>query len=171
MTSTVHAPNEAAFKWAVDLTVMVCEATNVPPAKQTEQLLLRAGLSAAELSKHIDALQAVKSALPKPKYKLAELAYVPPAGQYLVNGEHLTLKVSKMHGGILVYEKYWGYVGALAAPKCAAIAEALSTAEKAQAACIAYAKATSKCGMCNTPLKDPKSIADGIGPVCKKKFA
>jgi hypothetical protein len=169
--TTTKAPSEAAFRWAVDLTVLVGEAANTPPGVVADQLLLLAGMDAASTSKYIDTLQQAKSALPKPAYKHAVLAYVPPAGQYLVNGEHLTLKASKMHGGMLVYEKYSGYMGALASPKCAAIAEALGTAEKAQAACIAYAKATSKCGVCNTPLKDPKSIADGIGPVCKKKFA
>ena len=170
--TTKQAPSEAAFKWAVDLTVMVCNATNVPPAKQTEQLLFLAGLSAGELSKYIDGMQAVKSGLPKPKPVLATLAYVPPAGQYLIDGTHYTLKKSKAHGGILVYtDGGYGYLGALAAPKCAKLAEALDTAEKAKACVLAYAKETGKCGVCNKVLSDPESIADGIGPVCKKKYA
>ena len=33
-----------------------------------------------------------------------------------------------------------------------------------------YGKETAHCGMCNTQLTDPDSIARGIGPVCAKKF-
>lgn len=171
MISTVHAPSEAAFKWAVDLTVMVSDANNVPPAATANQLLILVGLSAGELSKYIDMMQQLKAQMPKAKPVLATLAYVPPAGQYLVNGTHYTLKKSKIHGGILVYcDGGYGYVGALAAPKCAAIAAALDSAEKAKACVLAYAKETGKCGVCNTTLTDPKSIAAGIGPVCAKKY-
>lgn len=169
--TTTHAPSEAAFKWAVDLTVMVADASKMAPASLSTQLLVLAGLNAAQLSKYIDMMQGIKANLPKPKPVLATLAYQPPAGQYLINGQHYTLKKSKVHGGILVYTGGgYGYVGSLAAGKCAAIAEALNTAEKAKACVLAYAKETGKCGVCNTTLTDPKSIAAGIGPVCAKKY-
>lgn len=167
-------PTEVAFRYAVSLTQESGKLANMDASDMSAALLNLIQHDAASLSKYIDVTQSAIYAMKKQAKKAfvpVELAYVPPAGQYMVNGEHLTLKVSKVHGGVLVYEKYAGYIGALASPKLAPIAEALNTVEKAQAACIAYAQATGKCGVCNTKLKDPKSIAAGIGPICAQKYS
>jgi hypothetical protein len=163
-------PTEVAFSYALSLTQEFGKLANMEASGMSAALLNLVQYDANGLSKYIDATQSAVFAMKKQAFTPLELTYVPSAGQYMVNGQHLTLKVSKAHGGLLVYTVS-GYWGALASPKLAPIAEALNTAEKAQTACIAYAKATGKCGVCNTKLKDPKSIADGIGPVCKKKFA
>lgn len=169
-TKTHKTPSETAFSYAVDLTVKLGEVKGIAQSTTNAALISLGGMSADEISKWIDVTQQLIAQTPKPKFVPVTLAYVPPAGQYLVNGEHLTLKKSKSHGGILVY-KGNGYWGALATAKLSAVAEALNSAEKAQAACIAYAKQTGKCGVCNTKLTDPKSIAAGIGPICAKKYA
>lgn len=171
MNTKTHAPSEKAFSYAIDLAGQLSALANFSAAQTTQLLLQLAGYDSAMLSKFIDVTQQTIFVAKKKAFVPVALAYVPPAGQYMVNGEHITLKVSKNHGGMLVFEKYAGYVGGLATAKCAAIAEALDSAEKAQAACIAYAKATGKCGVCNTKLTDPKSIAVGIGPVCAKKYS
>lgn len=166
------APSEIAFAYAVNLTNKAAEASNTPVEATANQLLVLTTLNAHQLSKYIDMMKPIVASIPKPAFTPAPLAYVPPAGQYVINGKHYTIKKSKIHGGMLVYLGDWGgYVGALASPKCATVAEALSTAEKAKACVLAYAKETGKCGVCNTKLTDPKSIADGIGPVCKAKYS
>lgn len=173
------AVSEVAFGYALSLTKQV-NAIKGNGAEDSLVLLHDlAAMDASALSFRIDTLQAVIAGAKKQGVNThatlgdfaAAPAYVPPAGQYMINGEHYTIKKSKIHGGMLVYKGEWGgYVGALAGPKCTVIAEALSSADKAQAACIAYAKVTGKCGVCNTKLTDPKSIAAGIGPVCAKKY-
>lgn len=171
MTGT--AVSEKAFSYALNLTCEMTALGNVAPAVHTNQLLALAGLNAGQLSEYIDVMQKLVWNAKKAKpFVPAVLAYTPPAGQYLVNGVHYNIKKSKKHGGMLVYTgDGCGYVGALAAPKCADIAAALDSAEKAKAAVLAYAKETGKCGVCNTTLTDPKSIAAGIGPVCAKKYS
>jgi hypothetical protein len=96
--------------------------------------------------------------------------YVPPAGTYLVNGAHFTIKVSKSSKVAYVVSQNGFYQGALTHPKNASLYAELDTATKAHAAVVAYAKVTGKCGVCHTKLTDPKSIAAGIGPVCAKKY-
>ena len=34
----------------------------------------------------------------------------------------------------------------------------------------AYGKLVGRCGVCNRPLEDEKSVAAGIGPICARKF-
>lgn len=173
MTTTHQAPSEKAFTYALALRQQLSELKGVSSFMAAKLLEVLAGMNAAQVSQSIDYYQQeIKSLGAKTAtFTPAPLAYVPPAGQYVVDGEHLTLKVSKAHGGTLVYEKYAGYLGALASSKLAKIAEALSTPAKAKAAVLAYSAATHKCGICNTKLTDPKSIEAGIGPVCAKKFS
>lgn len=171
VTKTHKAPTEMAFSYAVDLTVKLGEIKGIAQSTTNATLISLGGMDADQISKWIDITQQLIAQTPKPKFVPVTLAYVPPAGQYLVNGQSLTLKKSKSHGGMLVYYTDGGYLGALATAKLAAAAEALNSAEKAKAACIAYAKQTGKCGVCNTKLTDPKSIAAGIGPICAKKYA
>lgn len=101
--------------------------------------------------------------------KYAPPAFVPPKGHYKIDGKDVQVKVGKTSKlPYFVVNDY--YAGALAKPSNAWALEALSTPEKAEAALVAYAQVTGKCGICNTKLTDPKSIADGIGPVCKKNL-
>lgn len=40
-----------------------------------------------------------------------------------------------------------------------------------EAACKRFGSELGVCGICGSPLTDPESIALGIGPVCRKRFA
>ncbi len=44
-------------------------------------------------------------------------------------------------------------------------------AEDARAAAILFGRRTRTCGICNSPLTNPASLAKGIGPKCERKFA
>lgn len=44
-------------------------------------------------------------------------------------------------------------------------------AEAPKAAAVAYAKQHGRCAVCDAHLSDPISIAQSMGPVCKKRFA
>ena len=39
-----------------------------------------------------------------------------------------------------------------------------------RSAAIAYGKTFGKCSVCNKDLSDPESVAQGIGPICAKRF-
>jgi hypothetical protein len=43
-------------------------------------------------------------------------------------------------------------------------------AEDPKAAASSYGKHFTLCGVCNSPLSDPESVAAGIGPVCATRF-
>ena len=47
----------------------------------------------------------------------------------------------------------------------------LAIAADAKGAAVNYAKEFKRCGVCNSPLSDPESLAAGIGPVCAAKFS
>lgn len=51
--------------------------------------------------------------------------------------------------------------------QCAAL-RAIS--EDPKAAAIAYARQHGRCAVCNSPLSNPASIAQSMGPVCAKRF-
>jgi hypothetical protein len=139
------------------------------PAARKAELLIAAGMDKAGASARIDELKLTAKTAPAP---VTVLAYVPPAGSYLVNGQIFKIKKPKWVGAPAYLTLDDAFVGSIQCPSAkslAALAE-LDTAEKAHAAVIAYAKATGKCGVCHTKLTDPKSIAAGIGPVCAKKY-
>lgn len=112
--------------------------------------------------KMADAVAAVNVVLPTKGAKL------------LVNGVVYLVKNHKWKNQISVYvENQWGdssYFATLGMGKTAAIESVLASPAQYEASAVAYAGATEKCSFCHTPLKDPVSIAQGYGPVCKKKY-
>lgn len=50
-------------------------------------------------------------------------------------------------------------------------AAARAIARDPLASAVAYAKEHGRCSVCDSPLSDPKSIAQSMGPVCAKRFS
>lgn len=163
-TGPVTAP---AFQYAVDLITKV----HADPGNRAEALLALADANAGEVSVLIDMLkatlkgQATTAAATAVMDKIETKAQVVP-GHYAIDGKHVEVKISKITKVAYVI-KAGGYMPAKW-PETQAILADVAANGKAYA--IAYAAATGKCGVCNTKLTDPKSVAAGIGPVCAKKF-
>lgn len=147
-------PSEAAFSFAIKL---VKQASEGQPTLRIKLLTELASMNAQQVSDKIDELKGTKSAPP---------AKQAVAGHYVVDGTEYQVKVSKTTGFAYLLNYWGGYLGA----KGANAAILAKIAENGAEYAIAYAKITGKCGVCNTKLTDPKSIAAGIGPVCAKKF-
>jgi hypothetical protein len=90
----------------------------------------------------------------------------PVPGHYMINGSHIVIKLGKVSKMPYVM-KDGCYLGNKHDDAKAIMADVVANG---MTYAIAYAKKTSKCGVCNTKLTDPKSIAAGIGPICAKKF-
>lgn len=158
---------EPQAKWLIKL---IAQA-HTDPADRITALTALPTLTTAQASSMIDSLKAKIAGKPFVPPATAAVAYVPPLGHYWVAGSHVTLKKSKYKTQTYLYvnDNYYGTVGA--STKAAAfLAEHFPDAEAAHTLVLEYAKVTSKCGICNTKLSDPKSIAAGIGPTCAKKF-
>jgi hypothetical protein len=138
------------------------------PASRSAALVSAAGFDFPTASAAIDALKATVKGMPAPAPVLP--AYLPPFGHYLIDGKHVHVKAAKYGTAplVIVDETWLGVVGKHASAT-AAIAK-LDSVEAAYAYVVAYAEKTHKCGVCNTKLTDPKSIAAKIGPVCAKKY-
>lgn len=178
MNTTTKPMTEAQFNYAISLTE---EVFATDPTKRLEMLLQVAGCDFHSISTWIDFLKTLKPHVAKtastaPAAAWTVPAYIPPDGHYVLSGgQHVQVKTSKSTKAAYFYVG-GGYAGAVGNPKNAGKLAQLDTPEKAMAASIAYAGYTkehygvAKCGVCNTKLKDPKSIAAGIGPVCAKKY-
>lgn len=170
MTITLKNPtgkaSEAAFKFATDL---IRKATEGSPQVRVNMLTSLATMNAQQVSDTIKVLklgleEQAKQAKPAPKPAATGAQAVP--GHYVIDGTHYQVKQSKLTKFSYVM-KNGAYLGAKGPEAEKILAEVLANGE---AHAIAYAKITGKCGVCNTKLTDPKSIAAGIGPVCAKKF-
>jgi hypothetical protein len=143
------------------------------PALRTKALLEAAGFDFNGASTQIDTYKAVlqgKTVPGVPAAVKAELAYDVPTGHYMVNGEHVWVKKGK-YGSSKSLEVAGKWLGYLYSQKAIVwLNEHLGTEATAYACVLEYSKVTSKCGVCNTKLTDPKSIAAGIGPVCAKYY-
>jgi hypothetical protein len=185
---------EAQFNYAMSL----IRETATDPSHRVTLLTELGNADFASVSPLIDLLKLAKAAKTDPKpvpadayyasvaapapapTTPAELAYLPPAGYYVIDGKAYQLKPNKYNDKIMyVYGGYGNtkgaYFGLLTATKNTHIVEALSTPDKALEAVKGYADFTgnygvAKCGVCNTKLSDPKSIAARVGPVCIKKY-
>lgn len=169
MPTKTYSMTENQFKFAMDLAAFVYAAN---PAQRSEVLLSIAGHDFYSIKPVIDELKAKKSAMiaAAPKAPVvSSVAYTPPKAYYLVDGTVYQLKPSKAKTKMYVYVG-GGYLGTWGYGKTLPLAEKLATPAMAMAATIAYATKTTRCGVCNIVLTDPKSIADGIGPVCKKNY-
>jgi hypothetical protein len=148
--------SEAAFAFALKLTK---QATEGQPAVRVKLLGQLATMNAQQISDVINLLKGQpKPAAPAP-------AKQPVPGHYVIDGVKYEVKISKA--------TKWAYLiknGVYLGAKGEAAGILADIAENGQTYAIAYAKVTGKCGVCNTKLTDPKSIAAGIGPVCAKKF-
>lgn len=167
---------EAQFTYATNLTIQVY----TDPGMRVTRLLELAGFDFSSISVRIDELKATLKVLKATQAKAAApapatvLTWCPPKSHVLVDGKIYKLKPNKYNPAtVYVYGGTSGewYMGKLTDAKNAHIAAAVATPELAKAATIAYAEKTTRCGVCNTKLSDPKSIAAKIGPVCAKKYA
>lgn len=163
LTKSTESISEAQFSYLTKLVT----AAYIDPAERTQQLLAMAGMNKAQASAKIDALKpqaAAAAQATKPTYKTWTTAEIVP-GWYLIDGAKYKVKKAKYSEKVYLYGEYgeW-FKGAKGEEICAKIAA------EGKALAIAYAKVTGKCGVCNTKLTDPKSIAAGIGPVCAGKY-
>lgn len=176
MTTQTHKTmTEPQFKYLIKLTGQAYSAT---PAIRAAKLIELAGLDFTSASARIDELKVIVFGTPKtvsytPKAAEPKVipAYVPPCGSYMVRGVEVELKKPKYSWAtpsVIVDGKYVGYVGQA---KANAAFSALQSEADALDAVVAYAKVTHKCGVCHKALTDPVSIANGIGPVCAKKYS
>jgi hypothetical protein len=156
-----YAATPAAFSYAIKLTTQA-----VPnPAQRLPLLRELAGMNGPALSKRIDLLKA-QIRINTTKVAATAPAAQPVPGHYMIDGAHIVIKVSKLTKFAYVL-KDGCYLGNKHADAKAILAD---VAANGQTYAVAYAAKTGKCGVCNTKLTDPKSIAAGIGPVCAKKF-
>lgn len=160
---------EAQFSYLIKLITQA----HTDPAGRANALVTSAGFNFAQASAAIDGLKATlklqpPAAAPTPAPVIP--AYLPPFGHYLIDGKHVHVKQPKWGAmPLVIVNEVWLGVVAKHAAATAAIAK-LDSAEAAYGYVVAFAKATSKCGVCHTKLTDPKSIAAGIGPWCAKKY-
>lgn len=155
---------EGAFKFATDL---IRKATEGQPQIRVNMLTSLATMNAQQVSDTIKLLDAgLKNAAAKSAAKAAPSNAQAVPGHYMINGTHYQVKQSKLTKFSYVM-KNGSYLGAKGPEAESVLAEILANGKEYA---IAYAKVTSKCGICNTKLTDPKSIAAGIGPQCAKKF-
>lgn len=156
---------EPQFSYLISL---IGQAYATDPTARIAALVEAAGYDFNAASTKIDFYKPV--AKNAPAAAVAMPAYLPPFGHYLVDGSEIHVKKPNYGTGAMVIKdgKFLGMVGKHAAATAALVQ--LDSAETAYACVVAFAKATSKCGVCHTKLKDPKSIAAGIGPVCAKKY-
>jgi hypothetical protein len=143
-------------------------------AKRTAALLEAAGYDFNAASAKIDLYKASASGAPAAVAVVqpvqAVLAYDVPAGHYYVNGQHVYVQKGK-YGGAKYLKVGAAWVGSFLSQKAIVwLNEHLGSQDVAYACVLEYAKVTHKCGVCNTKLTDPKSIAAKIGPVCAKKY-
>lgn len=143
------------------------------PKLRTAALLEAAGYDFNGASAKIDAYKALLQGKPVPGTPApvkAVLGYDVPAGHYLVNGVHVWVKKGKYGGPktLVVGSVYHGSLGGQKA--IVWLNDNLATEQAAYSCVLEYAKVTHKCGVCNTKLTDPKSIAAGIGPKCAKYY-
>lgn len=139
-------------------------------AGRASALVNAAGLDFNGASAAIDLYKGTPVAAPAATVK-QELGYDVPAGHYYLNGQHVWVKKGK-YGGSKVLEVAGKWYGSLTNSQAAIVwlNEHLPTQQAAYASVLEYSKVTSKCGVCNTKLTHPKSIAAGIGPVCAKSY-
>jgi hypothetical protein len=167
MTTSITKPmTEPQFSYLIKL---VGQAYADNAALRSAKLVEAAGYDFGAASAAIDALKAKLSGTPAAKPVKQMPAYVPPFGHYVIDGDTVQIKQPKHAGGPIYVFKNDCYVGAVGFKGNAVIAS-LDTPEKAHAAVVAYAQITGKCGVCNTKLTNPKSIAAGIGPICAKNY-
>lgn len=143
-------------------------------SKRTAALLEAIGLDFNGASARIDLYKAALNGAPAAVATVAPvkatLAYEPPAGHDMVNGVHVWLKKGK-YGGPMTLTVGSNWYGSVTGQKAIVwLNDNLPTQSVALACVLEYAKVTSKCGVCNTKLTDPKSIAAGIGPKCAKYY-
>ena len=157
---------EPQFGYLVKLIVQA----HTDPASRANALVTAAGFDFATASVAIDGLKATLKLNPPAPPAPVLPAYLPPFGHYLIDGKHVHVKAPNwgVMPLVIVDEKWLGVAGKHAAAT-AAIAK-LDSADAAYGYVVAFAKATSKCGVCHTKLTDPKSIEAGIGPTCAKKY-
>ena len=148
--------SEKMFSYATDLTVKAY-------ADPTQRITMLADLAAmstySQVSARIETLKALV-------YKIEASKPQPVAGHYVIDGAHVEIKIGKASKTAYVI-KDGCYLGSKHDDAKAILADVLANG---QTYAIAYAAKTGKCGVCNTKLTDPKSIAAGIGPICAKKF-
>lgn len=133
-----------------------------------------ASMNAQQISDRIDTLK-VQIKLNQTKTVLASAtatidtiaAKQAVPGHYMIDGSHVQVKLPKFTKAAYVI-KDGAYMPAKWPETQAILAD---VAANGQTYAIAYAAKTGKCGVCNTKLTDPKSVAAGIGPVCAKKYA
>lgn len=172
-TTSAKPMTEPQFTFLIKL---IGQAYADNAALRSAKLVEAAGYDFAAASGAIDILKAKVYGTPgAPKKPVAAMpAYVPPFGYYVIDGKIVQIKKPKFAGAPIYVYVDGNYAGAVGF-KANAIIAPLDTPEKAYAAVIAYAaktaeSGTAKCGVCNTKLTDPKSIAAGIGPVCAKQY-
>jgi hypothetical protein len=153
--------SEAAFSFAVTL---IRKATEGHPKVRVEMLTSLATFNAQQVS---DTINLLKSAAEKAPAAAPAPATQAVPGHYVIDGAKFQVKKSKVTGFSYLLDATGHYLGA----KGTAADILAKIVDNGQAYAIAYAKVTGKCGICNTKLTDPKSIAAGLGPVCAKKFA
>ena len=155
---------EAQFSYLIGL----IGQAHPDPAKRSAALVTAAGFDFNTASAAIDSLKATVKAAPPAAPVMP--AYLPPFGHYLIDGVEVHVKKLNYGGSAAVIKggKWLGVVGKHAS--AAAAIATLDSADAAYAAVLKYSEVTHKCGVCNTKLTDPKSIAAGIGPVCAKKY-
>jgi hypothetical protein len=155
--------SETAFKFATDL---IRKATEGQPAIRVKMLTSLATMNAQQVSDTINLLKAGTEAAKKAAPAAAPSTAQAVPGHYMIDGVHYQVKQSKLTKFSYVM-KNGSYLGAKGPEAEAILAQVVANGKELA---IAYAKVTSKCGICNTKLTDPKSIAAGIGPVCAEKF-
>lgn len=162
------------------LTKLICTVFAGDASARAAALVEMMGMTKAQASGRIDVLKIAAKGKPwantdvqgvvVPPAPAQTLAYDAPAGHYMVDGQHVWIKKGK-YGGANVLDVAGKWYGSVTNQKSVAwLNEHLGSQSVALACVLEYAKTTSKCGVCNTKLTDPKSITAGIGPVCAKKY-
>ncbi len=119
----------------------------------------------------LDALRAVfnaakESGLKRPTLRIGTMALslAPDSGR---NPGCIYVKVAGRYQGKISQGNQWFKVRE-AAPDIDQRIQAIAADPLAQA--IQHGKESGECACCGRELTDPKSIADGIGPVCKRRW-
>lgn len=166
-TTYVHTP--ASDKQIAFLTKLVAERPE--HANVDIPALVARGLDKRTASLMIDGI--LKSTAPKPRTDVADV----PAGYYaLVNGNDgktYFFKVDRPTEG-----KWAGYTflrrisgeNELKVGRTEQNQILAAIARNPLEAAKRYGHETGSCGICHRRLTDAKSVAEGIGPVCAKKF-
>lgn len=162
------APSEKAFGYLVSL---INEAFANHPTDRQKMLVKAAGFNAKDVAATIDILKNGLAATKAQAAKESGLALLDSGqsieGKYLVNGTVYVVKVGKGSGAPYLLTDDGQYIGAKKGDAPAILAAIKANGHELA---MAYGKATGTCGMCNTALTHPKSVAAGIGPWCSEKY-